>query len=230
MAQGQTVEAKEGLGTRLIKPLNDRFDIVNRLHKGLLDKEVPVYAQRFWYCFGGITFFLFLIQVVTGIILLIYYVPSVEKAYASVYFISYYAHYGWLVRSIHHWAANLVVIFVVLHMIRVFVTGSYKAPREFNWVAGVVLLLVTLGFSLTGYLLPWDQKAYWGSTVVTSLITKVPVLGPVLHNIVVGGETIGQPTLTRFFSLHVMILPAIILIALVVHFWMIRKQGISEPL
>lgn len=230
MAQDKAVAAKESIGRRLIRPLDERFDIVNRVHKGLLDKEVPLYAQRFYYCFGGITFFLFLIQVLTGIILTIYYVPSVEKAFSSVYFISNYVHYGWLVRSIHHWAANLVVIFVVIHMIRVFITGSYKPPREFNWVAGVVLLLVTLGFSLTGYLLPWDQKAYWGSTVVTSLINKVPVLGPILHNIVVGGDAIGQPTLTRFFNLHVMVLPATIILFLVIHFWMIRKQGISKPL
>jgi len=230
MVQEKAVPVKENLGARLIRPLDERFDIVNRVHKGLLDKEVPIYAQRFYYCFGGITFFLFLIQVLTGIILTIYYVPSVEKAFSSVYFISNYVHYGWLIRSIHHWAANLVVIFVVIHMIRVFITGSYKPPREFNWVAGVVLLLVTLGFSLTGYLLPWDQKAYWGSTVVTSLINKVPVLGPILHNIVVGGDAIGQPTLTRFFNLHVMVLPATIILFLLIHFWMIRKQGISKPL
>ncbi|MFZ3062436.1 MAG: cytochrome b N-terminal domain-containing protein, partial [Actinomycetota bacterium] len=176
------------------------------------------------------TFFLFLVQVITGVILTIYYVPSVEKAYASVYYISNFVNYGWLVRSIHFWSANLMVIFIFMHLLRVFITGSYKPPRELNWVAGMVLLGVTLGFSLTGYLLPWDQKAFWASTVTVSLVSKVPFAGETLHSILVGGEAIGQPTLTRFFSFHVMIFPFLLILLLVSHFWMIRRQGISKPL
>ncbi len=220
----------QNLVGKLTEPLDERFELTDRLHQTLLDKPVPLYARRYYYCFGGITFFLFVVQVITGIILTIYYVPSIEKAYSSVYYLSHYVNYGWLIRSIHHWSANLIVIFVILHLVRVFMTGSYKPPREFNWVVGMLLLFTTLGFSLTGYLLPWDQKAYWGSTVVTSLIKKVPVIGPTLSVIIVGGDAIGQPTLTRFFNLHVMILPAIIMMFVVVHFWMIRKQGLSRPL
>ncbi len=215
---------------RTKKLFDDRFELTDRLHKSLLDKPVPNYARRYYYCFGGITFFLFLVQVVTGVILTIYYVPSVDKAYASVYYISNFVNYGWLIRSIHFWSANLMVIFIFMHLLRVFITGSYKPPRELNWVAGMVLLGVTLGFSLTGYLLPWDQKAFWASTVTVSLASKVPFAGETLHSILVGGEAIGQPTLTRFFSFHVMIFPFLLILLLVSHFWMIRRQGISKPL
>lgn len=230
MAQVTTTPGTDTVLRKLLGPLDKRFDMVHRLHKFILDKEVPMYARRYYYCFGGITFFLFCVQVITGMILTVYYVPSVEKAYASAFFISNYVNYGWLIRSIHHWAANLMVVFVILHMLRVFITGSYKPPREFNWVAGVILFLVTMGFSLTGYLLPWDQKAFWASTVTASLIKRVPFLGEKLFFIVVGGEAIGQPTLTRFFNLHVMMLPFLVITFLVMHFWMIRKQGISDPL
>jgi quinol-cytochrome oxidoreductase complex cytochrome b subunit len=138
--------------------------------------------------------------------------------------------YGWLVRSIHKWSAQLMVVFVVLHMLRVFWTASYKHPRELNWLAGIVLFMVTMAFGLTGYLLPWDQKAYWGSTVTASLIKQVPAVGDTMAHLVLGGETLGAPTLTRFFSAHIMILPAALLVFLVAHFWMVRKQGISGPL
>lgn len=214
----------------ITKPLNRRFNLLNQFPKTLFDKSTPLYARRYYYCFGGITFFLFLIQVITGVILTIYYVPSTEKAYASVYYISHYVNYGWLIRSIHYWSANLMIVFVILHMLRVFLTSSYKPPREFNWVVGMFLLTLTVGLSFTGYLLPWDQRAFWTSTVTLSLIKKVPLIGEFLHYAMVGGDTIGQPTLTRFFSFHVMLLPALIIALLVAHFWMVRAQGISRPL
>jgi quinol-cytochrome oxidoreductase complex cytochrome b subunit len=191
---------------------------------------VPNYARRYYYCFGGITFFLFLLQLVTGALLTLYYVPEPGRAYASVFYISNFVSYGWLIRSIHHWSANLMVIFVLLHMLRVYLTGAYKHPREFNWITGVVLLLLVMTFAFTGYLLPWDQKAYWGSTVGISFIERIPFIGKTLAYILMGGEKIGGPTLTRFFSLHTMLLPAFLIIFLIGHFWMIRKQGISGPL
>lgn len=215
---------------RVTKPFDERLDLTNRLRKTLLDNPVPLYARRYYYCFGGIAFFLLLIQVITGFILAIYYVPSTEKAYASVYYISRYVNYGWLVRSVHYWSANLMIVLVLLHMLRVFLTSSYKPPREFNWIVGMSLLGLTLGFSLTGYLLPWDQRAFWTTTVTVSLVKKVPVVGEYLHYALVGGEAVGQPTLTRFFSFHVMLLPALIIVFLIVHFWIVRKQGISRPL
>lgn len=215
---------------RLAKPLDERVKVTAQLRAAVLDRPVPLYSRKYYYCFGGITFFLLLLQVVTGVILTIYYVPSTEKAYASVFYISHYVSYGWLVRSVHYWSANLMVVFVILHLLRVFVTGSYKPPRELNWIVGMSLLALTLGFSLTGYLLPWDQRALWASTVTLSLIKKVPLVGEFLYFAMVGGEALGQPTLTRFFSFHVMLLPALISLFLVSHFWMVRAQGISRPL
>ncbi len=215
---------------KLIEPFDQRFELTDRINKAVLDKRVPVHARKYYYCFGGITFFLFIMQVITGVILTFYYVPSPEKAYASVYYISNTVAYGWLIRGIHHWSANLMVIFVVLHMLRVFLTASYKHPREFNWVVGMLLLIITMAFSLTGYLLPWDQKAFWGSTVTVELVKNVPFMGPPMAKILMGGETIGGETITRFFSLHIMVLPAILIILLIPHFWMIRKQGISGPM
>jgi menaquinol-cytochrome c reductase cytochrome b subunit len=212
------------------RPFDDRFDLTNRLHKSLFNKPVPLYARRFWFCFGGLTLFVFLMQAMTGIFLTFYYVPSTASAYSSVYYISHYVNYGWLIRSIHLWGAHLMVIFIVIHMLRVFWTGSYKHPREFNWVVGVVLFGVTMAFGLTGYLLPWDNKAYWGSTVATSLMAEVPMIGHQIQFVVLGGDSIGGPTLTRFFALHVFVLPIVLIGMMFAHFWMIRKQGISGPL
>lgn len=215
---------------RLTRPFDERLDLTNRLHNAFLDRTIPDHARRYYFCFGGITFFLFLVEVVTGVILTFYYVPTPDKAYASVYYISRFVSYGWLIRSIHSWAGQLMVIFVVLHMLRVYLTASYKNPRELNWVIGVVLFVLTMGFSLTGYLLPWDQRAYWGSTVTLSLIQKVPFVGKAAANILMGADSVGTATLTRFFSAHIMLLPGLLVMLLVVHFWMIRRQGISGPM
>jgi quinol-cytochrome oxidoreductase complex cytochrome b subunit len=213
-----------------MSPLDRRLGVSDSIRRSLLDRPVPLHALRFWYCFGGLTLLTFIIQVLTGIVLTLYYVPTPEKAYASVFYLSHYVSYGWLVRSIHKWSAQLMVVFVVLHMLRVFWTASYKHPREFTWVAGMILLLTTLAFGLTGYLLPWDQKAYWGSTVTASLIGQVPGVGTSLAHVILGGDTIGAPTLTRFFSAHIMILPGILVGFAVAHLWMVRKLGISGPL
>jgi len=211
-------------------PFNERFQLSDRLHRALLDKPVPMHARRFWFCFGGLTFFVALVQAITGVFLMFYYVPTPERAYSSVYYITHYVNYGWLVRSVHAWGSQLMIIFVLIHMLRVFWTASYKHPREFNWVAGVILFFVTMAFGLTGYLLPWDNKAYWGSTVATSLMAQVPFIGRQIQQIALGGTALGAPALTRFFDLHVMILPVTLAMFLLVHFWMIRRQGISGPL
>ncbi|MDH4140527.1 MAG: cytochrome b N-terminal domain-containing protein [Coriobacteriia bacterium] len=211
-------------------PLDERFDMRYRLRKRVFEKPVPKHARAFWYCFGGLTFTVALMQALTGIFLSFYYTPTPERAYQSVFYISNYVNYGWLVRSLHVWGAHLMVIFIIIHMLRVLVTASYKHPREFNWVVGVVLFVITMGFGLTGYLLPWDQKAYWGSTVTISLMQQVPIVGDWIAQIVMGGAAIGAPTLTRFYSAHVFLLPGALMIFLISHFWMIRKQGISGPL
>lgn len=218
------------LAEMIMKPLDERFDLTYRLQTRVFSKPVPKHARRFWYCFGGLTFTVAILQLLSGIFLALYYEPTPARAYSSVFYITHYVNYGWLIRSIHVWGAHLMVIFIVLHLLRVFITASYKHPRELNWVVGVLLLVITMGFGLTGYLLPWDQKAYWGSTVTISLMSQVPVVGDVVGRVVMGGDSVGAPTLTRFYAAHVFLLPVSLGLFLVAHFWMIRKQGISGPL
>jgi len=218
------------IAEKITAPLDERIDLTNRIRTRVFAKPVPLHARRFWYCFGGLTFFTAVMQMMSGVFLTLYYEPTPDRAYASVFYISNYVKYGWLIRSIHAWGAQLMVVFIIIHMIRVYVTASYKHPREFNWIAGVLLFVITMSFGLTGYLLPWDQKAYWGSTVTVSLMQEVPVMGEWMARLVVGGDKLGAPTLTRFYSAHIMVLPAALLGLLFVHFWMVRKQGISGPL
>ncbi|RJP64083.1 MAG: DUF4405 domain-containing protein [Candidatus Abyssobacteria bacterium SURF_17] len=209
-------------------PLDERLDIRDALEKNL-KKPVPHHVN--WlFCFGGISLFLFVVQGVTGIMLLMYYRPTVAEAYKSVVFITNNVPFGWLVRGLHHWAANLMIIMVFLHMARVFFYGAYKPPRDFNWVTGVILLTLTLGFGFTGYLLPWSQISYWATTVGTEVPAAVPFIGGFLSTLIRGGQAVGQSTLTRFFAVHVVILPLVISFFLLGHFFMIRKQGISGPL
>lgn len=192
--------------------------------------SIPAYARRYYFCLGGITFFLLIVQAITGAILAIYYVPSVEKAYASVYYIHHYVNYGWLIRSIHYWSTTLMIISILLHTIRVFLTGSYKRPREFNWIVGVLLFCLTFGFAITGGLLPWDQESFWVTTVMFSFLKKIPWIGALFYRIMIGNEILGQTALTRFYSFHIMILPAIAVLLLVLHFYIVKKQGVSRPL
>lgn len=188
------------------------------------------HARRFWYCFGGLTFVTAVLQAITGLFLAFYYEPTPERAYASVFYISHFVNYGWLIRSLHAWGSQLMVVLVIVHMVRVYASAAYKHPRELNWVAGVLLLAVTLGFVLTGDLLPWDQRAYWSTTVVANFIRHMPFVGEWLTHMVVGGDAIGAPTLSRFYSGHIMMLPAFLAALLYAHFRMVRSQGISGPL
>jgi len=209
--------------------LDERFDVRIPL-EAFLKKPVPKHAIRWYFCLGGITFALFLIQGVTGILLSLYYRPTTEQAYESILFIMNNVRFGWLIRSIHSWSASLMIAFCVAHMLRVFITGSYKRPRELNWVAGVVLLLLTLAFGFTGYLLPWDQKALWGSTVGSEILGAVPLIGEALLGLLRGGLEITGLTLTRFYGIHMLVLPVLAFLFLAVHFVIIRRQGISGPL
>ncbi|HSK47511.1 MAG TPA: cytochrome b N-terminal domain-containing protein [Coriobacteriia bacterium] len=193
-------------------------------------RTVPAGARRYWYCFGGLAFFSAILQALSGVFMAFYYQPTPDKAYASVFYISNYVHYGWLIRSIHVWGARLMIALVVVHMIRVFVTGSYKHPREFNWVVGVLLLAVTMAFAVTGDLLPWEQSGYWSTKSVLALIGEVPLLGSLLVGLATGGRDLGAAALTRFYASHIMLLPAVLTALLLAHFWMVRRQGISRPL
>ncbi|MCS7038739.1 MAG: cytochrome b N-terminal domain-containing protein [Caldilineales bacterium] len=174
---------------------------------------------------GLLAVILFLELTVTGVLLMFYYVPTVERAYTYIITLQTAVPFGQLLRNMHRWGAHLMVLVVVLHMARVFYTGAYKPPREFNWVVGVVLLLLTLGASFTGYLLPWDQLAFWAITVGTSVAGYAPVAGPTIKTFLLGGPEVGQESLTRFYALHIMVIPAAILLLTSLHIWRVRKDG-----
>jgi len=168
---------------------------------------------------------------VTGVYLMFFYVPSAVDAYTDILEIQSRVTFGLLTRNIHRWGAHLMVFFVFLHMMRVFYHGAYKPPREFNWVVGVVLLFTTILLSFTGYLLPWDQIAYWAITIGTNMATYTPVFNTPTQLLLLGGREVGENTLLRFYVLHIMVLPLVAAIFLAVHFWRIRKDGgISGPL
>ncbi len=206
--------------------------VMNNVFLHLHPVRVKKHAVRYTYtfCLGGISFFLFLSLTVTGLYLMFFYVPSVSRAYQDIQAISTSVAFGDLVRNMHRWGAHLMVLTVFLHMIRVFYHGAYKPPREFNWVVGVLLLFLTLMLSFTGYLLPWDQIAFWAITVGTQMAQYAPLLGSQSSFFLLGGIEVGQNTLLRFYVLHVIALPLIAAIMMIVHFWRIRKDGgISGP-
>jgi quinol-cytochrome oxidoreductase complex cytochrome b subunit len=183
------------------------------------------------YCLGGLSFFMFLGLTVTGVMLMFYYVPSVDRAYTDVAALETNVRFGMLIRNLHRWMAHAMVITVLLHMMRVFYTGAYKPPREFNWVVGVILLVLTLLLSFTGYLLPWDQLSLWAITVGTNIGGSAPVLGGQTRLVLIGGFEVSQPALIRFYTLHVIGLPLLAAIFMSVHFWRIRRDGgLARPL
>ncbi|MBP7688423.1 MAG: cytochrome b N-terminal domain-containing protein [Thermoflexales bacterium] len=174
---------------------------------------------------GVLTAVVFLELAITGLLLMFYYVPSVERAFVDITRLQTEIPLGQLLRNMHRWGAHLMVITTALHMIRVFYTGAYKPPREFNWVIGVVLLLLTLVASFTGYLLPWDQLSYWAITVGTSVASYEPLMGATIKQMLLGGPEVGQEALTRFYALHVMLIPMILALLISVHVWRVRKDG-----
>jgi len=191
----------------------------------------PVPEGITWYhCFGGLTFFTFIVLVVTGVILAFFYVPSPDHARSSIAWFEASVPFGRLVRNLHRWNAYTMVVLVFLHMLRVFVHGAYRKPRELSWVVSVLMLLVVLAFGFTGYLLPWDQKAYWATNVGINIAGSVPVVGPLLADLLRGGPAVGALTLLRFYAAHVFVLPAVLVIGLILHFAMVRRHGIATPL
>lgn len=199
--------------------------------RAFLNYPVPLYVAKSWlYVLGGLSLIAFLVQLITGILLVFYYDPSPEGAYNSVDYITYQLPLGWLVRGVHHYGASAMVILVVLHMLRTYFTYTYKRPREINWLTGVFLLFVTLSFGFTGYLLPWDQKGYWATKVGTEIAGSVPAIGRWLMQLMRGGENLGQATLTRFYATHIMLLPAIIGLLIVMHVFQLRFHGMAPPI
>ena len=228
-----TVPRPKDVQVAVVDWFDQRFPFTSSVDDALYQR-VPNFANAFYYCFGGMVFTLIVFQILTGIFLSFYYVPDAAgnpaASWSSVEYIMKSVYMGQLVRGVHFWGANLLIVMVILHMARVFWTGSYRAPRELNWMVGVIMLICILAFSLTGYLLPWDTKSYWASEVTIQIIGLAPIVGDLLRTVVQGGPILGGDTLQRFFTMHVFILPAVITILMYVHFRMIRKQGISEPM
>ena len=190
--------------------------------------EEPIVGGAKWrYVFGSALTSTFLIQSVTGLLLMTSYSPSSTTAWGSVFYISNVMDFGWFIRGIHHFGSQAMVILLALHMIQVLIAGAYRAPREINWWFGMALMFLTLGFSLTGYLLPWDQKGYWATKVATNIASGAPLLGPYIQKIVVGGADYGNQTLTRFYGLHVGLLPVLLVMCLGAHIAMFRKHGVT---
>ncbi|WP_269919074.1 menaquinol-cytochrome c reductase cytochrome b subunit [Caldifermentibacillus hisashii] len=216
--------------------IDERLDITP-LWRDVADHEVPEHVNpahhfsAFVYCFGGLTFFVVVIQVLSGMFLSMYYVPDIERAWESVYYLQNQVAFGQIVRGMHHWGASIVIVMMFLHTLRVFFQGAYKKPRELNWIVGVLIFFVMLALGLTGYLLPWDMKALNATKVTLDIAQSTPLIGDMLKTLLSGDEHIvGAETLTRFFAIHVFFLPATLLGLIGLHFLMIRKQGISGPL
>lgn len=213
------------MGTRIGNWFDDRTGW-RQVWTGIFLRKIP--KTNWLYTLGSATLFVAIIQIVTGILLTIYYVPTPDFAYDSVQYISTQVPAGWLIRGLHHWGASAMVLLSVIHMIRVIIYGSYKFPREITWFSGVILLVIVIAFGFTGYLLPWDQKAYWATTVGTRIAGTPPLIGDWILLVVRGGEELSAVTLARFFGVHVWVLPASLLILLVVHMYLVIKIGISE--
>lgn len=192
-------------------------------------KEVPVHRHTIWYYLGGMTLFLFIIQVGTGILLLFYYRASSAEAYESIRFIMTEVTFGWLIRSIHHWAANLMVFTLFVHMFSVLFMRAYRSPRELTWFTGAGLFLVTIAFGFTGYLLPWNQLSYFATRVGTQIVGVVPIIGEGLLRFLRGGDDVTGATLTRFYALHAAVLPTLIVALLAVHVYLVQRHGMSTP-
>lgn len=205
--------------------LDERLGL-QTIYGTVLDRKVP--KVNWWFTLGSASLFLFLLQGITGIMLTIYYVPSPQFAYDSIQYIMNGVSFGWLIRGIHHWGASLMVLIVFFHMLRTYFFGAYKYPREFTWITGVLLLLLTLGMGFTGYLLPWNQRAYWATTVATSIAGTVPFIGGFINQVLRGGTDLSGVTLARFFSAHIWWLPAMLAALIGTHLYMVIRLGISS--
>lgn len=216
------------LSAKIASWLETRVDLKGP-QEFLSHKMVPVHSQTKWYYFGGLTLFLFGIQVMSGILLMLYYRPTVAESFESVRFIMTRVQFGWLIRSVHSWSANLMIFFAFVHMFSVAFMHAYRKPRELTWLSGVMLLGLLLGFGFSGYLLPWNTISYFATKVGTDVAGNSPIVGPVIARFLRGGEDIGAPTLTRFFALHVMILPLMAGGLIAFHLGLVQQHGMSIP-
>ena len=214
--------------SKLYEWFNSRVDLDNII-KFMNKKRVPHHRYSLWYYIGGMCLFLFVVQVVTGILLLLYYKPTAESAFESVQYIMTEVPFGWLIRSVHSYAANLFIGFIFLHMFSVFLVKGYRRPRELTWVSGAFLLFLALGFGFSGYLLPWNQLAYIATNVGTDFVVMVPFIGKWLLEFMRGGSEVTGATLTRFFGFHVAVLPGICVAFLAAHLILVQRHGMSVP-
>ena len=213
---------------RLVVWLDERLGLAG-LGRLAVKKEVPVHKHTFWYYLGGMTLFLFLIQVGTGILLVFYYRPSAEHAYESIQFLMAEVEFGWLIRSLHSWSANLMIFALFLHLFSVLLLKAYRRPREVTWLSGVFLMALALTFGFTGYLLPWNELAYFATRVGTEIPGAIPLVGDFIGKMLKGGDDVSGATLTRFYALHIWVLPAVCFLFLLVHVVLVKKHGMSVP-
>jgi cytochrome b6 len=214
--------------SKLVNWLDNRYNITPIRHF-IEHKKIPVHKYSLFYYLGGISLFLFIIQVITGILLLMYYKPGEDSAYESVRFILTDVNFGWLMRNVHAWSANLMIFFAFAHMFSVYFTKAYQKPRELTWVTGFLLLVIALGFGFSGYLLPWNELAFFATKVGTDIAGKVPLIGDLIREVLRGGDDVSGATLSRFYGIHVAILPLLFTFMLVFHLFFIQKQGMHEP-
>ena len=215
-------------GRRASDWLRERLPI-DGIVEAMRHKTVPQHRHSVWYYLGGMTLFLFAVQIGTGSLLLLYYRPSAGEAYESVQFIMTRVPFGWLIRSLHAWSANLMAATAFAHMFSVLILKAYRRPRELTWISGALLLFLTLGFGFTGYLLPWNELSYFATRVGTDMAASLPVVGELSVKMLRGGKDVSGATLTRFFGVHVAILPAITLALLGIHLLLVQRHGMSVP-
>jgi quinol-cytochrome oxidoreductase complex cytochrome b subunit len=214
--------------SKLFSWFDDRFNLTP-LIDFMKHKQVPVHKHSIWYYMGGVTLFLFIVQVFSGILLLMYYQPGADSAYESVRFIMTTVNFGWLVRQVHSWAANLMILFIFIHMFSVFFTRAYKKPRELTWMTGMVLMFISMFAGFSGYLLPWNELAFFATKVGTDIGGAVPIIGDAIKVMLRGGEDVTGATLSRFYAFHVALIPALLSIVVSLHLLFVQRQGMHEP-
>jgi quinol-cytochrome oxidoreductase complex cytochrome b subunit len=207
---------------------HERLPISQADLRELTNEPVPNHLKRWWFCLGGTPAYLFVVQIVTGILLAFYYQPSASTAYESVSNITHNVAYGWYFRSVHKWGATLMIAAVILHQMRVYFTGAYRKPREINWMIGMCLLLCTLLIGFTGYSLVYEQLSFWGATVAANISDTVPFVGPLAKRMLLAGDSYNANTLPRFYILHAALLPVTLILLLMVHIGILRLQGVTE--
>ncbi len=208
--------------------IKDRIPVDGDQLRELSNEPVPNHMKRWWFALGGTPAYLFVVQIITGIMLAFYYKAAPATAWESVGYITDEAAYGWFIRSLHKWAATLMIAAVILHQMRVFFTGAYRKPREINWMIGMMMLVITLAIGFTGYSLVYEQLSFWGATVGANISENVPFIGGFMKNMLLGGDGYNENTLSRFFILHAAVLPALLGMLVFLHITVIRIQGVSE--